>query len=183
MANKSALRQLLRTISYYVFHPALMGITSCFLIAFGQYWIRLSQYKICLRFIFEAICSHCIMLIIFGLIIDVDGRDMFILLIKKLYHKIIGRIFPFIHRKQRENAYELSNKYGNDTCGFCLCKFDINTKQSLLVCGHRYHTKCLSDWEKPENNKCGLCNTYYNDNTKWEYDPDRSDSNNISKNL
>ena len=80
-------------------------------------------------------------------------------------------INPFQQEEIMRNAYKLSCKFGHDKCEFCWNKFDQDqSMQSLLICGHRYHRKCLLKWEIHKYSRCALCRTGYNRHSKWNYD-------------
>ena len=75
---------------------------------------------------------------------------------------------------KRLKANSLSDKYNHTTCMFCLNPLSGNIPQSILVCGHRYHSHCLNTWEHRSikqiiNPKCPLCKKSYTTYTKWEY--------------
>lgn len=76
----------------------------------------------------------------------------------------------FPQQQLMQNAYKLCNKFDEKTCGFCWNQFnDDLASESLLICGHRYHTRCLANWEKFKRNRCALCNVEYSNYTKWNY--------------
>ena len=103
-------------------------------------------------------------------------------------HRYLYYIFDFYLNNININnnisyAYKLNFKYNNIyKCNICSKKFNINEKQTLLKCGHRYCTCCINRYEKiqRQNNyhikntniyNCPLknCSSYYSTNTKWKY--------------
>jgi hypothetical protein len=43
-----------------------------------------------------------------------------------------------------------------DNCSICACAFDLCTYQRNLVCGHKFHKKCIDIWAKRQNT-CPIC--------------------------
>ena len=72
-------------------------------------------------------------------------------------------------------AYALSEKFNQQKCIICLKTFDVDKCELLLICGHRYHTKCLNQWEFYSTQmgvhhiKCAMCDRPYSKYTKWNY--------------
>ena len=75
--------------------------------------------------------------------------------------------------------YELNFKYNNIyDCGICLdpfCKLSYGD-ESILSCGHRFHSHCIRKWEMQQFNKnpynlyqCPCCRQPYNWQKKWNY--------------
>ena len=80
------------------------------------------------------------------------------------------------------HVYQLNFHYNNIyECNICLDPFNKITygNESILGCGHRFHTSCIADWEwdilrvsyDPWNTLCGCptCRQLYSWNQKWDY--------------
>ena len=86
------------------------------------------------------------------------------------------------HSPVPPNIYQLNFHYNNIyECALCLDPFNPITfgNESILHCGHRYHTKCIGDWEwdvlKSSYNPwiklptCPMCRGMYTWQQKWNY--------------
>lgn len=77
--------------------------------------------------------------------------------------------------EKKLNAYQLSYNFNHEKCPICLNEFDIETAETLLFCGHRYHKACIDKWEylstqrENYNIKCAMCGQSYSNHTKWDY--------------
>ena len=80
----------------------------------------------------------------------------------------------FVHEEALWTCGRHLSKALEQDCAVCMCK--IPTKQEdRLPCGHTFHTKCVSRWEKTsKNTTCPLCRAEY------EYLDDVSDEESVS---
>ena len=89
----------------------------------------------------------------------------------KLYKELNGSPPP--------NVYILNFRYNNIyECSICMdefCKLS-HGNESILHCGHRYHSSCLRQWELQQfhddpysNYHCPLCNSQYIWMKKYQY--------------
>ena len=88
-----------------------------------------------------------------------------------LYKKLNGPPPP--------NVYALNFRYNNIyDCGICMDEFCIlsHGNETLLHCGHRYHSSCLRQWELQQfydypylNYHCPVCKREYDWTQKYHY--------------
>ena len=103
-----------------------------------------------------------------------------------LFDYLIDPLLVFIYGKSDfllSNAYRLNFRYNNiHECGICLESFNLNESQTLLYCGHRYHSSCINRWKQQQmiggqnlytlyNHKhsCPTCRESYNRYQEWDY--------------
>ena len=123
-----------------------------------------------------------IWLIIFSILIIIH-----VLIISKLMHYISSwidtilydHLYEIINGPPPTNIYELNVKYDNIyECPMCFDPFCRSSygDESILSCGHRYHSGCLREWETAQFNRnsqyskqCPVCKQAYNWHGKWNY--------------
>ena len=90
----------------------------------------------------------------------------------------------YYNNRYRENGipprdiYILNFRHNINNCRICLDEFDDDDdrRESILHCGHRYHTDCLREWELSQFNRnysrpyqCALCRKQYDWTQKYDY--------------
>ena len=86
-----------------------------------------------------------------------------------VYDAINGPIPP--------NVYELNFTYNHLLdCSICTDPFSIYEPQTIIKCGHRFHSDCLRQWEMIQFNnnpfgayKCPFCQNAYDWRDRWRY--------------
>ena len=101
-----------------------------------------------------------------------------------IFTDFIDSLFIFYYAKIKQllsKSYAL-NFESKDIydCPICLDPFYIKHAQTILHCGHRYHTSCITKWKHQEiiqnvytkyNDKhsCPICYAPYNRYQQWNY--------------
>eukprot|EP01084_Bolivina_argentea_P318189 551766_1 len=77
-----------------------------------------------------------------------------------------------------ELNYKNDNMYQCNICSNPFIRSINNSQETILKCGHRYHQKCLREFELAhidkdpffsKNHQCPTCNISYDWNDKWQY--------------
>ena len=108
----------------------------------------------------------------------------------KIDQKVIFYIYSFFKKHKYSqyyqsqngqpppNVYQLNFQYNNIyNCAICIDQFCPATqgRETILHCGHRYHSKCLSKWQYQqfENYQyiqwCPICRQQYDWTQKYDY--------------
>ena len=58
-----------------------------------------------------------------------------------------------------------------DVCSICVeggyTKWPDEMSQVTLLCGHKFHLKCITEWFKLKKSTCPLCRADFNDLSKY----------------
>jgi hypothetical protein len=67
----------------------------------------------------------------------------------------------FVHEEDAWTCGRHLSKALEKECAVCMCKMTAK-QEDRLPCGHAFHSKCLSRWEKTsKNTTCPLCRAAY----------------------
>ena len=92
-----------------------------------------------------------------------------------------NHLYKQLNGSPPSNIYQLNCKYDNIyECNICMQEFNHlkYEDESILHCGHRFHSSCIRNWELIQfendpysnNYKCPACTKEYNWKQKYKYD-------------
>lgn len=62
------------------------------------------------------------------------------------------------------NVSNFKNDTGDKVCSICMEKFINKNDTNYIICNHKFHVKCLSEWMESVVNNCPLCRRVFDQN-------------------